>query len=159
MAAEGAPEEDLAARALEAVQDFVAANAEAFRNLGGDPERPPREWLGARTEVDGAGGRKVPVVALTESAFARAVSREPYGLDPDQALEAMAGAGMVVTHEETWKTADGKTKRTVRTKVQVRLGGARIWAVCVPLELLGWSSGGGAAAEEGAAGSGEPADF
>lgn len=135
MVLEGIPSETVAEAALAAVQDYVATHAEQIRGLREeDPEhpRPPARWAGAVMDVQDDAGQKVRVVALTETAFAEAVAREPFDLDPHHALQALVGAGHVVTRTE--KKPDGRT--TVRAKPPVRVAKTVARCVCVPVGLV-----------------------
>ncbi|RDV81691.1 DUF927 domain-containing protein [Ammonifex thiophilus] len=133
MAVDAVPAETVADRALEAVQAFVAANRELIQGLRGpDAKNPPPKWIGTLTEVVDDSGQKVRVVALTEPAFAEAVSREPFDLDPHHALQALAAKGYTVTRKE--KMTDGKEK--VRTKLPVRIAGTVARCICIPFHVF-----------------------
>lgn len=132
MVVDAIPTETVAERAQEAVQAYIAANAEQIAGLRQQEERPPQRWAGTRTEVVDGEGRKVRVVALTETAFAEAVSREPFNLDPHHALQALASAGSLVTR--TVKQPDGRV--TTRLKLEVRVGGVKARCVCIREDLL-----------------------
>jgi len=135
MVLDGIPAETVDEAALAAVQSYVVANAEQIENLRTeDPERPrpPVRWVGSLTEVKDDDGNKVVVVALTEPAFAEAVAREPFGLDPQHALQALVAAGYVVIRTE--KKPDGRT--AVRTKLKVRVAKALARCVCLRRETV-----------------------
>ena len=77
-------------------------------------------------------GNKVDVVALTDAAFAAAVSREPFDLDPAQALQALLADGHAVGRTEVLATGGKK----VRGKLAVRIGKSLVRCICVPWSLL-----------------------
>lgn len=122
------PVETVAECALNAVQSYIATNKEMIEGLR-DPEAkgPPPRWVGTVAEVIDDAGQRVHVIALTETAFAEAVEREPYNLDPHHALQALAAAGYVVTRSR--KNPDGRV--VTRMKIQVRLAGMRVYCICV----------------------------
>lgn len=139
MVVEGIPAETVAERALEAAQSYIAQNAESITGLRQDKERPPARWVGARAKVSDDAGNRIEVVALIESAFAEAMSREPFDLDPAHALQALATAGYIVTRTE--KKEDGRT--TVRSKLPVRVGETLARCVCIRWDLISLTKGDG----------------
>ncbi|WP_027718909.1 DUF927 domain-containing protein [Desulfovirgula thermocuniculi] len=135
MALENIPQETVAELALAAVQSYVAQNRESIENLREEDierPRPPSKWVGSVTEVRDKCGQKVRVVALTEAAFAEAVSREPFCLDSHHALQALAQAGHVVTQVE--KRPNGK--EVTRFKLGVRVAKVLTRCVCVRAECV-----------------------
>lgn len=132
MVLEGISPETVAERALDAVQAYIVANKELIEGLRDPEANPPQKWVGAKTSVMSNSGRKVEVIALTEPAFADAVGQEPYELDAHHALQALAGAGHVVTRTE--RKSDGKM--TTRTKIGVRIGGVFVRCICILLEKV-----------------------
>lgn len=133
MVVDGISTETVADRALSAVQAYITQNVDQIKNLR-ESDKPPQRWVGTYTMVkDDDNSKDVAVVALTESAFAEAVSKEPFDLDAQHALQALASAGHIVTR--TIQKGDGKT--TKRTKLEVRVDkGAKAWCICIRADLV-----------------------
>lgn len=147
MIVERIDERVVAETALDALRSYIAANAESIANMReADPDRPPSRWVGAKAEVVDDAGRKVTVVALTDHAFAEAVAREPFGLDPKEAVAALAAADMIVTRTEK---RDGKTVR--RPKILVKIQKTTARCVCLKADLVGLVGEKGQSEESGGA--------
>ena len=131
MVVAGIPTESVGDVALAAVQTYVAENAESIDGLR-TSEFAPQRLLGTKTKVTDDHGNKVDVVALTDAAFAAAVSREPFDLDPAQALQALLADGHAVGRTEVLATGGKK----VRGKLAVRIGKSLVRCICVPWSLL-----------------------
>lgn len=131
MVIDGISEETVASRAIEALADFVTANQESIEGLRSlDAKGTPARWVGAVTTVrDDVTGQDVEVVAMPFEAFAEAVSKEPYALDPTAALQSLVKEGYVITRKRS------DNKRTY--KLQVRIANTRVYCVCIPLIHLG----------------------
>ncbi|WP_027717425.1 DUF927 domain-containing protein [Desulfovirgula thermocuniculi] len=115
-------------RAMQAVADFVAENGEFIQDYYHEEgEKSAKKWIGAKVKVKGE-----EAIALLEKAFAEAVRREPYNLDPDQALKALWAAGYVVG--STVKKSNGKAVSI--PKHRARVGDFRPWCVCILLKFL-----------------------
>ena len=131
MVVAGIPTENVGDVALAAVQTYVAENAESIDGLR-TSEFAPQRLLGAKTKVTDDHGNKVDVVALTDAAFAAAVSREPFDLDPAQALQALLADGHAVGRTEVLATG----AKTVRGKLPIRIGKSVARCICVHWSLL-----------------------